>query len=774
MIIDMDENLLWPNSALCSMLDRPKEELIDTRVSRLLYREDSDAFSKSFRQLIRGGTDHFQLDARLNDRNGRVLWARLSLSVFKGSQSRPQFVFGIVTDITRTIQIQQELKSSKEAAEDATKVKSEFLANMSHEIRTPIHTIIGMGELLSETKLDAEQTEYANQIQFSADVLLNLVNDILDFSRIEAGRLALEIIEFDLARMAEEAVDLISLEAHQKGLELITWIDPTIPRYVKGDPHRIRQIIINLVKNAVKFTFRGEVMLIVNPAGPRNEKCPLKFSVSDTGIGISEEKQANLFTSFTQVDSSTTRQYGGSGLGLSISKSLTEMMDGEIGVESTEGEGSTFWFTLPLEVCEDRDESISGTTAELENLKVLIVDDNQNVRIALSSHLAAWGCSVREAENGEQALAALREAAGTPDMFDFGLIDAQMFGMDGWQLGQEISSDKIINSTHLVLLTPAGKSGDEAKMKLLRWFDAYLSKPIKMRQLRDSMIRITEEVMDLEAAEVEEIPQKVEPVDEARRHIRILIAEDHVVNQTLFKSILSKEGYSIEVADDGEQTVELARESTFDLIFMDIQMPNMNGLEATRALRKAGVACPIIAVTASALKEDVRKAFDAGMNDFVTKPFKKKDILPVVEKWASRSKQSIQIDSKENTEGTPSTETEEQEPPIFDMEKTVETFMGKRDVVLKVTGEFIKKVDAEIVQLKTALTKGDYNTISEIAHSIKGGAWNLEVKRLGDLAAELEQAGGEKKKQKCQASLKGMILAYGEFKGFLKQNVPSA
>ncbi len=780
MIIDLNENLLWPNSALCWMLDSPKDLLIDTKVSRLIYGEDSDSFTRSFRQLIRGGFDHFQFDTRLSSGDKTTLWVHLSFSTFKDTQNQLQFVFGIVTNITRTVQIQEELKSSKESAEEATKVKSEFLANMSHEIRTPIHTIIGMAELLSETKLDAEQTEYGNQIQFSADVLLNLVNDILDFSKIEAGRLNLDIIEFDVAQMTEDTVDLVALEAHQKGLELITWINPSVPRYVKGDPHRIAQIIINLVKNAVKFTSQGEIMLIVNPAGARDKICPLKFSVIDTGIGISEDKQAALFTSFTQIDSSTSRKYGGSGLGLSISRSLTEMMDGEIGVESTEEEGSTFWFTLPLKISDERTETVSQTTEELENLKVLVVDNNQSTRIVLSSHLAAWGCSVQEAEYGKQALETLREAAGTPDMFDFALIDSQMTGMDGWQLGQEIISDKTINSTHLILLTPAGKSGDEAKMKLLKWFDAYLSKPIKMRLLRDAMVRITGEVMDLEAAEVEEAVEVLEPIEqtsEEKKHIRILIAEDHIVNQTLFKSILGKQGYSIEVANDGLEALELAKENPFDLIFMDIQMPNMNGLEATRAIREAGIEVPIVAVTASALKEERQRATDVGMNDFITKPFKKKDIMPVVEKWAAHkvwTSRKMRATHEQRAEiASPAAEPDEAIPPIFDMDEAVETFMGKKDVVLKVIGEFIKKVDGDTIQLKKALSDQDFDTIGEIAHSIKGSAWNLEIKRLGNVAAELEKSGREKNKKKAYLNAKRVLVAYRDFKGFVKQNILS-
>jgi len=772
MIIDLDEKLLWPNSALCRMLDCPKDLLIGTKVSRLIYGEDSESFTRSFRQLIRGGFDHFQLDTRLSSGDETILWVHLSFSTFKDTQNQPRFVFGIVTNITKTVEIQEELKSAKDSAEEATKIKSEFLANMSHEIRTPIHTIIGMAELLSETKLDAEQTEYANQIQFSADVLLNLVNDILDFSKIEAGRLNLDIIEFDVSQMIGDAVDLFALEAHQKALELITWIDPSVPRYVKGDPHRIAQIIINLVKNAVKFTSQGEIMLIVNPAGAGDKIRPLKFSVIDTGIGISEEKQAELFTSFTQVDSSTSRKFGGSGLGLSISKSLTEMMDGEIGVDSTEGEGSTFWFTLPLQISDERTETVSQMTEELENLKVLVVDNNQNTRIVLGSHLTAWGCSVQEAEYGKQALETLREAAGTPDKFDFALIDSDMSGMDGWQLGQEIISDKTINSTHLILLTPAGKSGDEAKMKLLKWFDAYMSKPVKTSLLRDAMVRITGEVMDLEAAEeAVEVLEPIEETSEEKKHIKILIAEDHIVNQTFFKAILGKQGYSIEVANDGQEALELTKANAFDLIFMDIQMPNMNGLEATRAIREAGIEVPIVAVTASALKEEMQRAMDVGMNDFITKPFKQKDIMPVVEKWAAYKKRVTHEKQTEIASSEP--DAKEAISPIFDLDGAVETFMGKKDVVLKVIKEFIKKVDGDTIKLKKALIKQDFNTISEIAHSIKGSAWNLEIKRLGNVAAELENAEQEKNKRKAYLNSKRVLVAYRDFKGFVKQNVLS-
>jgi PAS domain S-box-containing protein len=779
LIVSPTGNIVLPNTSFCKILSLSKEELTGVPLSRLIYQEDSPGFITLFEDLISGNKKHLLMDCRFACKEKTLHWLHLSMTMIKNLPAAKPNVFGIVEDVTQMRQLHDDLKRSKESAEEAMKTKSDFLANVSHEIRTPIHTIIGMGELLSDTSLDAEQKEYASQIEFAADVLLSLVNNILDFSKIEAGRLNLELIDFDLSKMAEEAVDLVSLEAHRKGLEFVSWINPSVPRTIKGDPHRIRQIIVNLVKNAVKFTEKGDVLLTVRTVKRIRDRLAVRFAVQDTGIGISEDQKERLFDSFTQADSSTSRRFGGTGLGLTISKDLTRLMGGEIGVESKPAKGSTFWFVLPLEEAEENGRSAGGDTNELTGTNILIVDDNRTVQKVLSSYLKFWGCKSASVSNGSEALIMLREAAETPDKFDLVLIDSQMPGIDGWQLAGEISSDKTINYLKLVLLTPAGKSGDEAKMKLLHWFDDYLNKPVRLEQLRETLIRTTGQSIDLETVEADETPQVPDAELEVKKDIQILLAEDHVVNQVLFRTILEKMGYCIHVANDGKEAVDMAGKAAYDLIFMDIQMPNMNGLDATRAIRESDNEIPVIAVTASATKEEMQRCFDAGMNDFISKPFKKKDIAPILEKWlAERKKDSAkdpESDSSGNTSaaagnsGTP----DETESPIFNFTAAVETFLGNEKVVLDVLGSFSAKVEKDVGQLREAYERQDFDALNKAAHSIKGGALNLEVRRLGNAAHELEQAAKEKSIEETEISFKKVIRAYDELRMHIKEKYPS-
>jgi len=766
LILDREGRILRINKILGEMIGYDEEGLKHSSLSPFIHAEDVFAFETSLQKLLSGEEDHFQAEVRYLRTDTRTAWWRLSVSLVKDSRTGDYFAFAVVEDITSRKRDEEELKRAKETAEVATKTKSEFLANMSHEIRTPIHTITGMTELLLDTELDEEQQEYGEQVRFSADVLLSLINNILDFSKIEAGKLHLESIDFDIYRIVEEAVDIVTLEAHKKGLELAIYFDPGMPHMLRGDPVRLRQILVNLVKNAVKFTARGSILVSVKALKEDRHLTTIKFTIFDTGVGISLEKQEKLFQSFSQVDSSTTRKFGGTGLGLSIARNLTELMGGRIGVQSATGKGAAFWFTAVMEK-QDRANIFQDVSETFfEGLRVLIIDDKKTVRSILRRYLRCWGCEIEEAENGAEALEVLRARAKSARNIQLAIVDLRMPGMDGWQFASEVNADKVINSTKLILLTPAGMSGAEAKMKLLKWFDGYLGKPVKRGELLEKVFQVVNSDFDLETVGVEEVDELEAFLSQAavrkeERSLRILVAEDHEVNQMLFKTILEKMGYLVEPAMDGLEAVKAVSGGHFDLIFMDIQMPNMNGFQATEKIRALGFKGPIIAVTANAIKEEIAYSRRAGMDDFLTKPFKQKDLLPYLKKWLPDGT----VDGEENPESGEAAETEE----LFDFKKAVETFMGKEKVVKKLLHSFTEKVAGQIDALREAVESHDYETIRAEAHSIKGGAWNLQAKKLGDAAAELEGAGREKSIAEAKRSLAELQKIFLLFKKLISK-----
>jgi two-component system sensor histidine kinase/response regulator len=740
-VMDLGGRLLRTNSALQTILGCSAAELQNKTLSAFMLSEDSAEYAENLAALQAGTVAYFETESRFHRKDGRLSWWRLTLSLLHDRTERSRFIFGLVKDISRWKRSEVDLQRAKEVAEAMARTKSEFLANMSHEIRTPIHTITGMTELLLDTDLDMEQSEYAEQVRFSADVLLTLVNDILDFSKIEAGKLTLEEIDFDLNEMLEKAVDLVILEAHKKDLEVILYVAPGVPHRLRGDPARLRQIVINLFNNAVKFTAHGEVQISVQDVEHGEDRCNLKIMVRDTGIGINKDKMSRLFQSFSQADTSTTRRFGGSGLGLSISKSLAEMMGGSIGVESEEGRGSTFWFTVPVKTQTEADLFEDVPADFFPGLRVLVVDDNASARKVMRGYLEQWGCRVEEAQAGAEALSALRHSAGAgADPFALVLVDLRMPGIDGWQLASEVIADQLLAGTKLILLTPEGLGSGEAKMKLLKWFHGYLSKPVKRGALLAEVFRVMTIEYEPELAELEPVEELEEvPAASVGEQVpagaRILVVEDHEVNRQLFKTILEKLGHQVVIAGDGLQAVEAAERERYDLIFMDIQMPNMNGYDATRKLREMGVQTPIIAVTASALQEEQKRALAAGMNHCLTKPFKKKDLVPILDQWLPEA----------GSQPDPLAEA-------FDYLKAVDAFVGREDVVRNVLSAFLETVQEQIIRIAAALDEGGLAVLQQEAHSMKGGAWNLSAAALGEAACTLEEAAKAGDGEACRSA----------------------
>jgi two-component system sensor histidine kinase/response regulator len=536
---------------------------------------------------------------------------------------------------------------ARQAAEDANRTKSEFLANMSHEIRTPMNGVLGMTELLLDTGLSDMQRRYAQNVRNSGEALLHIINDILDFSKIEAGKMDLDVVDFDVRETTEEVIELLSSRADAKGLELLCHIDEDVPSAVAGDPGRLRQVLINLVGNAIKFTECGEVAVTLKRAshragGTHDGACTLQFTVRDTGIGIDPEARGRMFKAFMQADGSTSRRFGGTGLGLAISKQLIEMMGGEIDVDSVPGQGSTFHFTAALARSVKAAQALTEPLHDLRGLHVLIVEDNPTNSTILERYVSACGLVSTVVDRGERALALMREAAARQAPYDVALVDMKMPGMNGLELGAAIRADASLAATRLIMLTSLSSADVAAAREV--GFAAYLNKPVRRAELFQCISAV------MGTAPAASAPLRAaEP--ELPAVLRVLLVEDNRVNQEICKAMLKKLGCEVDLAADGRAGVEAAFGNRYDLVLMDCQMPVMDGFEATSTirareaeldaeLRASGLPpqrLPVVALTANAMTGDRERCLAAGMDDYLAKPFKKDQLEATLAKWAKRS-----------------------------------------------------------------------------------------------------------------------------------------
>ena len=611
-----DGRILELNAAFAQILGyESAEEVCALRTSDLYY-EPADR-GPIFEELkARKAVTNREVKIRRKD--GSPAWVIMNLALINEDGDEGGVVEGIAINITRRKQAEEDLKKAKEAAEAASRAKSEFLANMSHEIRTPLNGVIGMTELTLDSDLTSVQREQLNLVKTSAESLLSIINDILDFSKIEAGRLTFDLTTFNLEHLLRDLIRTFSFRAHQKGLELMFESSASVPAIVRGDPDRLRQILTNLVGNAIKFTERGEVLLAVRaePAGHR--EVTLHFSVTDTGIGVPLEKQADIFKAFTQADGSITRRYGGSGLGLSISKRLVEMMGGRIWVESVPGQGSTFQVDTPFIVGADSTPSESPEFESFAGMHVLLVDDNATNRRILQEQLRRLGCQSQAVCCADDALLSLRAASAAANPIRLVIADAQMPVVDGFSLAERIQKEPGIIPTTVIMLSSVDRQIDIDRLHDLH-IAGYLVKPV----MRADLVQVVREVTEApRSTGATHHPAKSQPG--RVRSLRILLAEDNSVNQKVASQLLRRQGHSVEIAATGRQVIDLLEGSSFDAVLMDVHMPDMDGISTTRMIReresRSGGHLPIIAITACAIKGDRERCLAAGMDDYVSKP----------------------------------------------------------------------------------------------------------------------------------------------------------
>ena len=762
-ITDLAGTISYANDRFCNISGYERDELIGSN-HRLLNsgHHPREFFEQMFYTLTAGNVWHGEVCNLA--KSGVLYWVDTTIVPIKDADGELNSYIAIRTDISHMKQVEIELMETANNAKAANTAKSEFLANMSHEIRTPLNGVIGMTSLLLDSGLTNEQHARTKIVANSANGLLTIINDILDFSKIEAGKLELEIIDFDLAALISDVAASMAFRAEEKHIELICPANPLQSNWYKGDPNRIRQVLINLIGNAIKFTPTGEVSVNVHVVDNRNGQHHLLVEVTDTGIGLSYKQQQGLFERFTQADSSTTRQYGGTGLGLTISKQLVELMGGEIAVESTLNEGSTFTIAVTLYDSEHSAEANSSNA--LSNESILIVDNNYTNRKLLKELLTLWGIPNQQVETAKEAIQMLGNAAEQGKPYSMAIVDMQMSETDDLQLVQSIRQQDNIASTQLVLLTSQARRGDAQKMRDIG-FNGFLSKPVNQSDLYNLLLQVYGLADD--ARLLTRHPSRKLNLFSAQ----VLVVEDNVTNQLVARGMLENLGLNVSIVNNGKEAIEALSSQRYDLVFMDSQMPIMDGFQASTIIRdtSSGVLqhdIPIIAMTANAMAEDKEHCLAVGMNDFVAKPVNPSLLLSALNKWLPKQNKDRPVD--EETRDCLSEEAlafeaskKLQLPPskelIFD-HSVLQNLLGDEETIQSVITAFISEIPSQLDQLELALADADASSAGAITHKIKGSAASTGANALAQLAKNMEISAKEGDLQPVADGLKTLASSF--------------